>query len=154
MSFRQTIKATERTSCGFGIIVNHDKKRVEISFKANIVDKTIHKEWLETVEDRIGLGELEPQPYWGFEDLTHKIGNKLTNCVYVLVENKRINGIQHLRYCDMYFLSDISSASIINAIEKGILFIDFDARTGHNHGTKFRIKKNEIINLYGNSVKF
>jgi hypothetical protein len=154
MSFRQTIKATERTNRGFGINVNHYKKRIEISFDANSVDQSVHYEWLLKVKDRIGLGELDPQPYWGFEDLTHKIGSKLTNCVYVLVENKRINGIPHLRYCDMYFLSDITSVSVINAITKGILFIDFDARTGHNHGTKFRIKKNEIIDLYKESIEF
>ncbi len=154
MSFRQTIKATDRTSRGFGIIVNQEKMRIEISFDANSVNKTIHSDWLESVENRIGLEELEPQPYWGFEDLTHKIGSKLTNCVYVLVEKKRIDEISYLRYCDMYFLSDITTISVINAIKRGILFVDFDARTGHNHGTKFRIKKNEIINLYGNSIRF
>jgi len=153
MSFRQTIKATNRTNRGFGIIVNYEKKRVELSFDVNFVDKTIHNDWLNSVGERTGLNELKPQPYWGFEDLTHKIGNKLSNCVYVLVENKKVNGILYLRYSDIYFLSDISSTSIINAVNKGFLFIDFDARTGHNHGTKFRIKKNEIIALYENSVK-
>jgi len=28
--------------------------------------------------------------------------------------------------------------------------VDFDARTGHNHGTKFRFRKNKLIDLYEN----
>lgn len=33
----------------------------------------------------------------------------------------------------------------------GKIYIDFDARTGHNHGTKFRIKYNDIPSLYKNA---
>ena len=36
----------------------------------------------------------------------------------------------------------------MEAIEKGDIFIDFDARTGHNHGTKFRFKNNRLPELY------
>ena len=35
----------------------------------------------------------------------------------------------------------------------GDLLVDFDARTGHNHGTKFRLRKNAIINLYEEVVE-
>ncbi|OQA85847.1 MAG: hypothetical protein BWY27_01237 [Bacteroidetes bacterium ADurb.Bin234] len=28
----------------------------------------------------------------------------------------------------------------LNTLEKGKTFVDFDAGTGHNHGTKFRLK--------------
>ena len=33
----------------------------------------------------------------------------------------------------------------------GKIYIDFDARSGHNHGTKFRIKYNDIPLLYKTS---
>ena len=36
----------------------------------------------------------------------------------------------------------------IQAIENGSIYIDFDARTGHNHGTKFRLRKDITIDLY------
>ena len=39
--------------------------------------------WLQQVKERAGLGELNPQPYWGFDDLEHKAGTKLLNCFYV-----------------------------------------------------------------------
>ena len=36
----------------------------------------------------------------------------------------------------------------IDAIESGNVYIDFDARTGHNHGTKFRLRRESLISLY------
>lgn len=36
----------------------------------------------------------------------------------------------------------------IQAIDDGNIYIDFDARTGHNHGTKFRINPKIVTNLY------
>lgn len=36
----------------------------------------------------------------------------------------------------------------IKAIEKNDILIDFDARTGHNHGTKFRLRQNKLPDLY------
>lgn len=31
------------------------------------------------------------------------------------------------------------------------VYVDFDARTGHNHGTKFRIRYTDIPSLYKNA---
>jgi len=36
----------------------------------------------------------------------------------------------------------------LHAIENGLILTDFDARTGHNHGTKFRMRKNTLPELY------
>jgi hypothetical protein len=33
------------------------------------------------------------------------------------------------------------------------ILIDFDARTGHNHGTKFRVHQKELLSLYENVVQ-
>jgi hypothetical protein len=30
----------------------------------------------------------------------------------------------------------------------GNILVDFNARTGHNHGTKFRMRPNCLLNLY------
>ena len=40
----------------------------------------------------------------------------------------------------------------LDAIEAGAVAVDFDARTGHNHGTKFRLKQNWLPALYAKSV--
>lgn len=89
MSFRQTINCINRTDRGFGIFVNQQQRRIEVSFDASKVHPK-HNEWLKTVEARAGLGELNPQPYWGFDDLFHAVGIKLKNCFYVKAKTKLV----------------------------------------------------------------
>ena len=45
-------------------------------------------------------------------------------------------------------LRKFSIRAFINAIENGYVYVDFDARTGHNHGTKFRLKQDKLPELY------
>ena len=89
-------------------------------------------------------------PYWGFDDLYHKAGTKLGNCFYVSADIKREDGEYFYRYSEIMQLSGFSLGKFLCAIREGNIFIDFDARTGHNHGTKFRIKQNAIPSLYEN----
>lgn len=41
---------------------------------------------------------------------------------------------------------------LLEALEKGIALIDFDARSGHNHGTKFRIRQDNLSMLYDDVI--
>jgi len=82
MSFRQTITGTVRSDRGFKVVVDREQQKVLISFDAKAVDPR-HVVWLKSVGKRIGLGELSPQPYWGFDDIGHKAGTKLLNCFYI-----------------------------------------------------------------------
>lgn len=148
MSFRQTLRATKRSDRGFMVVINHVRKRVEISFDHKQVDER-HILWLEWVKERVILGELDPQPYWGFDDLFHKAGTKLNKTVYAIAERKRENGIEHFWYKDFLMLEDFKIDHFISAIEEGHILVDFDARTGHNHGTKFRIKQQQYPSLFG-----
>lgn len=36
----------------------------------------------------------------------------------------------------------------LNAIKRGNIIVDLDARTGHNHGTKFRLRQDKRPQLY------
>lgn len=36
----------------------------------------------------------------------------------------------------------------LQALEEGKILVDFDARTGHNHGTKFRMKESALPMMY------
>ena len=45
-------------------------------------------------------------------------------------------------------LQQFSFDKLLGALEKGFMLVDFDARTGHNHGTKFRLKQNHLPALY------
>lgn len=150
-SFRQTINALERTDRGFGIEINQEEKKVEISFDAGSVSSR-HTDWIDSVNKRINLEELSPKPYWGFDDLAHKAGTKLLNCFYIKAAVKRIEKIEHFHYQEIYVLEKFSPDKFIDTIAEGSMLIDFDARTKHNHGTKFRIKPNVFPQLYENLI--
>ena len=147
MSFRQTISGLFRSDRGFKVIVDWNARKVLISFDANSVDRK-HSEWLKLVAARVGLGELNPQPYWGFDDLFHKAGTKLLNCFYVHAEVKREKGKEYFWYKDILILQKFSLEKFLQGIERGFVYVDFDARTHHNHGTKFRLRQDKLPELY------
>jgi hypothetical protein len=153
MSFRQTIYTTKYSDRGFKVVLDDEKQHVKISFNVNTVSVQ-HSEWLNSVKERVGLGELNPQPYWGYDDLGHKAGAKLTN-VFLVGANRKTtneNGIQRelFYYDSCLMLSHFSAKRFLNLLAEGAIYVDFDARTGHNHGTKFRIRNNRLPDLYDN----
>lgn len=148
-SFRQTISALSRSDRGFKVIVDRAAEKVLVSFDASAVaDK--HSGWLSSVQKNAGLLELDPQPYWGFQDLFHKAGTKLLNCFFVGAEVKKVDGKEFFHYSKIMKLAGFSIDRFITAIEIGDTLVDFDARTGHNHGTKFRFRNNRLHELYEN----
>ena len=149
MSFRQTLSATARTNRGFIVVVNCESRKIEISFDHKHTDTQVHGAWLNSVEKRVGLNELDPQPYWGFQDLFHKAGTKLNKTVYAIADRKREDGIEYFHYSKFLMLEDFKLENFIEAIVRGYVLVDFDARTGHNHGTKFRLRQDKYPYLYG-----
>jgi hypothetical protein len=147
MSFRQTIGCAARSDRGFCVVIDRAAQKVSISFDAKTVSKK-HDVWLNTVAGRVGLGELDPQPYWGFTDLFHKAGAKLHNCFLVGARVKKQNGVEFFQYESIQMLSTLSLHKFIDALEAGVILVDFDARTGHNHGTKFRLRQGRMAELY------
>ena len=147
MSFRQTISGVSRSDRGFTVLVNRRRKKIEVSFDASFVSNR-HAEWLESVKTRAGLDELNPMPYWGFNDLFHKAGTKLHNTFFILAERKRENRVEYFRYSRFLILQGLRIDRFTDAIAKGDILIDFDARTRHNHGTKFRLRQNRLPDLY------
>ena len=79
MSFRSTTSSSGYTNRGFRVIVDRKQKKLRFIFdfsKADTSNKEISA-WLESVEKRVGLSPLNPEPYWGFDDLRYKIGSKI-----------------------------------------------------------------------------
>jgi hypothetical protein len=152
MSFRSTTSATEYTNRGFRIIVDREREKLLFVFdptKANKAEQEILS-WLQTVKERIGLGPLNPEPYWGFEDLRYQIGSKIKNCFYVVANSKIEDKREYFLYKSLFILSGFSFEKFIDCLEEGAILVDFDARTGHNHGTKFRIRQGHWADLYSN----
>lgn len=148
MSFRQTIHGHNPSDRGFMVRIDRAEKKVLISFDASKVSPK-HKLWLKTVKARVGhLNELSPQPYWGFDDLKNKAGTKLLNSFYVQAEVKKVRGKEFYHYTKVLMLQKFSFEGFLKAIEEAKILVDFDARTGHNHGTKFRLRQNCLPMLY------
>ena len=146
-SFRMTMNGKTYTDRGFKIQVNREEMRVEIVFDSKMCDSR-HKNWLDGLQTGIGLGPLPITPYWGFNDLYTKAGTKLLNCFYAQADVKKENGKEFFHYNRVLMLKNINLNRFLNAIEDGKIFVDVDARTGHNHGTKFRIRFSDIPSVY------
>ena len=149
MSFRQTIGGHNRSDRGFKIEVNRKDRKVLVSFNSNEVANH-HSDWLTSVNERIGLKELNPQPYWGFDDLFHKAGTKLINCFYAQAQVEKKDGEEYYHYSKILMLQGFSIEKFVEALEENNILVDFDARIGHNHGTKFRLRQNCLPDLYEN----
>jgi hypothetical protein len=147
MSFRQTIHGQSRSDRGFMVVIDRKERKILISFDAGRVDIR-HADWLESVKKRVGLDELNPQPYWGFDDLEHKAGTKLLNAFYVQAEVQTQEKKESYHYSKVMMLQGFSFDGFLKALEEGKILVDFDARTGHNHGTKFRMRQDCLPMLY------
>lgn len=147
MSFRQTINAATSSDRGFKIVINETDKKILVSFNSMRVSPR-HIDWLRNVESRVGFEELNPQPYWGFTDLAAKAGTKLHNCFYVQAKVKKQSGMEYYHYQNIFKLTGFNFNGFLKGLSEGFVLVDFDARTGHNHGTKFRLRQNRLPDLY------
>lgn len=155
MSFRSTTSATGFTARGFSILVDRRQEKVRFVFDSSQVKMSDGNivAWLKSVEDRIGLGPLDPEPYWGFEDLKYTVGEKIRNCFYIIADSRTEAGHEFFLYTELHLLTGFSFEKFLHCIEEGAVLIDFDARTGHNHGTKFRMKQGHWPHLYTNTQR-
>jgi len=150
MSFRQTICAGRYSDRGFSVMVDRSERKVLIDFDPTRIDASAHPVWAKRVSGK----DIHPVPYWGFDDLFHKAGTKLTNCFFVRAASKRSGGKTYFHYQDIMILQTFDQHHFIDALEKGDIYIDFDARTGHNHGTKFRLRSAAMPSLYATVTEY
>ncbi len=153
MSFRQTIHGSE-SNRGFKVVVDEAEQKVKISFNCEKIAEE-HGEWKKFLEAGVGLNELEPYPYWGFEDLAAKAKTKLNNCFYVQAEVRKDRNTKEefYHYKKIQKLTSFNFDGFLDGLREGFVLVDFDARTGHNHGTKFRLRQNFLPRLYRNVVE-
>ena len=155
MSFHSTTSASQFTSRGFTVVVDRQQRKIRFVFdpsKADSPDSQIAN-WLKSVESRVGLRPFNLEPYWGFDDLRDLMGAKARNCFYVIADSKLEKRKEYFSYQSLLMLSGFSFDKFLSCIERGIIQIDFDARTHHNHGTKYRIKQGFWKDLYSEVVQ-
>ena len=148
-SFRATLSGNAYSNRGFKVIVDKSAKKILISFNSSKVSSE-HNKWLKDIERAVGLGEISPQPYWEFKTIEKKLKEKIKNLVYITFQRRKKEGVYEFYFNKALFLSNPDINKFINGIEKGFIYIDFNARTGHNHGTRFRIRQNKLKEIYKN----
>jgi hypothetical protein len=72
----------------------------------------------------------------------------LINCFYVQAQVKKKDGEEYFHYNKILMLQKFSIDKFVKALEENNMLVDFDARTGHNHGAKFRLCQNYLPELY------
>jgi hypothetical protein len=70
------------------------------------------------------------------------------NCFYIQADVKRKGGREYYWYRKVLMLQKFSFEGFLQALEQASILVDFDARSGHNHGTKFRLRQNYLPALY------
>ncbi len=98
--------------------------------------------------------DMAPVPHWTEEDLTNAIVSKLRRLVYVTGTVKS----GQVRYETAVAFENIKTPRLMKAIADGLILVDFDAYIKdsgavRDHGTKFRVRPENLGKLYVKSTK-
>ncbi len=153
-----TVSGRIFTGRGFRAIVDSPNRQVRVDFDIDQVKPLpAYREWLDRVRNikpgktaMTSLWEVDaPQvaataawegPIWPFDLLERILSNKIYNLVVVLADKRKsAGGVKEYRYTSANIYERISLDRFLDYIERGYIYIDFDARTRHNHGVKYRL---------------
>ncbi len=146
LSLRTDIVGDKWNGRGFKLEVNETEQRVYVAFDPSKVSSD-NKTWKAGVEQKLQTIPFS-EPYYDFSDFYKTIGRKFLNCFFVKFDETVINNVQHFQYTDAYILEDVDVRRFMKGIENGDVKIEYDARTGHNHGTKMRMFEDDIPDVY------
>lgn len=151
---------------GFKLQINQKEERIEIKIKSLGNSKLKSKgilpyfeieEELENNKEKI-LNNIENfLVYYSFNDLKKKISEKCSLIAYILAETKREDDIEYFHFIKATLLSNLTFEKFLSNIRNDI--IKYDIRLGayrsginkgktHDHGSGFRVKKENLPNLF------
>jgi len=146
-SFRATLN-NSFSDRGFVVRIERSSQKISIHFDSNHVNPR-HNSWLQNVNANRSLDDFATPPYWTFNTLEEKLLTKLHNLVFVKAKTRILpNGIEQFRYTNLSAYVHPTLNRLLNLFDRGHLYVDFDARTGHNHGTKIRITPQYLQDLF------
>mgnify|MGYP002767239436 FL=1 len=146
-SFRATLHFTEYSDRGLKVAIDYGARQLYIDFNyTKISDR--HNNWKEALEKGVGLDNFAIRPYWSFDTIQRILDTKIANLLYISVDRKNEGGVEYFKYKSFEAYMKPTLERFLRLVEDGSIYVDFDARTGHNHGTKIRIKPSRKIDLY------
>lgn len=146
-SFRITMYGNGYTNRGFKITLDEENDKLWVDFNPDKVDPSL-KDWLDEVLKKQHRFFTLPKPYWQLEDLKKKVKKKISNIIYIHAKSRKSNSYEEFRYDEATLYENIDFERFKEGLKTGEVLVDFDARTGHNHGTKFRIRQGTLKNFF------
>ena len=161
MSFRSTTYAHRFSDRGFKL--NITASRIEFIFDPNMVNKEeldrtyiyrTYGDWLQDVNKRSDPHYTNVLPiFYELSDIENKFVEKLNHTLFVLCRTRKERGVNSYCFENAFLLKGLKTEMISLLFNDGSMAIDFDARTRHNHGTKFRIQAANLASLFSDSVE-
>ena len=155
-SFRSTTKSNSFTDRGFSVSLS--EKHIDFIFDIDKVQR--HKkdrsgafktygEWIDNVDDAI----YDAFPIrWNKRTFINKCVEKLDQTLLVNCQSKdvMIDGVntKHFIYTEAHMMKGFNECKLHSLFDSGALYIDFNARTSHNHGTSLRVKLSSVMKLF------
>jgi len=131
----------------------------QISFRHTLSSESDRGFKVYNTEDKIIVSNNANEkiaPYWSHNIILNAMAAKLRRLI--LVHGTVNKESRQVVYKNAIAYWDLNLTGICQAIEEGVIYIDFDARTNgergtslRNHGTKFRININHLGKIYENS---
>lgn len=106
------------------------------------------------------LLNIYDEVHWSFNELL-SASSKMKNLFVVFAEEKVIDGVRHYHYLNAEIYMNFNFEKFLKCIENGVIM--FDIRIGvhktgknlgkpHDHGSGFRVKKENITELYDDLI--
>lgn len=158
-----TISPSEFTNRGMTVDVDDEKIYVRFDkdqIKRSDPDRSRQRnyanlgEWYDDINNRSDPHYSQIMPlFYDRAEFEKKLIEKLNNTFLCFREKgKKINNIIHFKYTEGFILQNIKKDKISDMYKRG-LFIDIGARTNHNHGTKLRMYKENLYELFERTEK-
>lgn len=133
---------------GFKIVADSEEDRIYVCFDADKISESF-KDW---IPDRMTVQNSFQEPYWTFSTIKKKLQTKLNNTIYIQADKKKEGRDTYFKYEHFLLLMDPSLDRFLNQLNQGAVYADFDARTGHNHGSKMRIIRDNLPDLFKTQI--
>lgn len=158
MSFRSTTGMLKPTARGFKIeieptriVFTYDKSKVVRTRKDQAKIYANLGLWADDVEQRMPHYSSILPVYWDKEEFIANCITKLDQTLVCYCKRKKENGLDYYQYLEAYIYSGFLREKI-ESFGHGLV-LDFDARTGKNHGIKLRAKKKLLPELFARVKK-
>ncbi len=129
---------------GFKIINDSENKKIRLSIKD------------------LNTGEIISEDvFWSYEDIKNALESKLKAMFYVNAETQHDGTDEYFHYTNAVIYNNPSLEKLLKLIDDGKLMVDIrigSYKSGknkgktHDHGTGFRIKPTDLINLYSEKI--